>query len=117
MRPSSPPGASFRSNVYGRATSYRERAGSTPLGIRGHCYNRVESTAKAGGRLVIRKEDENLTPDEMLALGSLGSEIEGIVGEYGDADLAEVQELILTGDMTFGDLASELAMLAADLEM
>ena len=57
--------------------------------------------------------DSLLTPDaEMVLLESAG----GPPGLF-DPRFAEVQDILLTRDMTFGDLAGDLARVAHDLEM
>ncbi len=57
---------------------------------------------------------------ELVLLGDTQdtqSEIDRLLGGYGESTLGPVEHLLLTRDLTFKDLTSELAMLAADLEM
>ena len=57
---------------------------------------------------------------ELVLLGDTQetqNEIDRLLRGYGESTLGPVEHLLLTRDMTFNDLANDLAMLAADLEM
>lgn len=62
-----------------------------------------------------------LSPDVELALlefaGAADAELPWTLRELDDPQLGQVAHLLVTRDMTFRDLTSDLAALAADLEM
>jgi hypothetical protein len=58
-----------------------------------------------------------LSPDEELVLFDLEAGVDRVLGLVSDSPLGEVENILLTRDMTFRDLTADLALLAADVEM
>ena len=58
-----------------------------------------------------------LSADEELMLFDLDAGVERVLSLTGDSPLGDVEHLLLARDMTFRDLASDLALLAVDVEM
>lgn len=58
-----------------------------------------------------------LSPDVELVLLELAGDSDGLLADFDDPVVGRVEHLLVTRDMTFQDLTSDLAALAADLEM
>lgn len=58
-----------------------------------------------------------LSPDEELVLFDLEAGVDRVLGLVSDSPLGEVEDILLTRDMTFRDLTADLALLASDVEM
>ena len=58
-----------------------------------------------------------LSPDEELVLFDLEAGVDRVLGLATDSPLGEIANILLTRDMTFRDLAADVAVLASDVEM
>ncbi len=58
-----------------------------------------------------------LSPDEELVLFDLDAGADQVLGLAADTPLGVVENILLTRDMTFRDLAADLALMIAEVEM